>query len=117
MNGELRELLYLIGFAVSAGLVAGLGMRKFFPDKCKSYTKFSLSKQWKLFLFGTVLFLGLSILSFSISRPYFGILFLAFACFEIYVLFVYGFKGLSVEQEAVIDASDPSKFRPFKFWR
>ena len=117
MSEELNQLLYILLFAVPFGLIVGLFLRKFYPKQCKSYIKFSLNKQWKLFLFGAFICLALSITSFWISRPYLGIFFILFMVLELYVLFVYGFKDLTPEQEEKIDSSDPTKIRPFSFWK
>jgi len=117
MSDELRTLLLIVAVSLPAGLVVGIALRKFFPDGCKWYAKFCLNRQWKLFAFGALFFGVMGTGSFLLSRPYFGIFFMAFCLFELYGLFAYGFKTLTPEQEKQIDESDPRKLRPFRFWK
>jgi uncharacterized membrane protein len=115
MNEEMISLLNGIAVAIPIGLLLGIVLRKMTPSWCKSYTKFCMNRKWWLFLFGTVGFLAMAIMSFANDTPYFGVFFLLFAGFAIYVLIRYGFKSLTPEQEAEINASDPTKLWPVSF--
>ncbi len=117
MTEELKELLFIIVFAAPVGIIAGIIFRKMYPAKCKSYAKYTLSKQWKLFLSGSLMFLVFAIMSFWSGRVIFGTFFLIFSCLELFALLKYGVKNISPEQEAAIDSSDPTKLRPFRFWK
>lgn len=109
MSSELKQLLIIVAFSVPIGLLGGLFLRKRMPEWCKIYTKSCLDKKWWLFLLGLLLFSGLSAKSFLGNRPYFGWFFSAFALLEAYALVKYGFRPLSPEIAAKIDASDPTR--------
>lgn len=117
LNDELKELLNIILFAVPVGIVVGLVALKLYPWGARSFVIFSLNKQWKLYFFGVVLFLGLAIMAFIQDSPYFAGFFILFAALECYALFTYGFKNITPEQEARIVHSNPEKIWPFNFWK
>ena len=117
MNEELRELLVILAKALPVGLILGIAMRKLFPQGSKRWAKFCLSRQWKLFAFGVVMFGVLAVSSFWIGRPFFGLFFVIFAVFELYALIKMGFKPLTKEMEERIDRSDPTKLFPLRFWK
>jgi len=109
MSPELKQLLIITAVSLPIGLLGGLFLRKRKPEWCKNYTKSCLDKKWWLFLLGLLLFCGLSASSFHGNRPYFGWFFVAFAVLEGYALVKYGFRPLSPEIAAKIDASDPTR--------
>ena len=109
MNPELMLLFAIIGISVPLGLLGGYILRKRSPNACKKWTKFCLDGKWWLFLWGVILFLGLAALSFSANKPYFGALFLLGMILEAVCLVTHGFKRLSPDLEAEIDASDPTQ--------
>lgn len=117
MTDELKTLLTTLGIGASVGLVIGILLRKFTPGFCKRYAKFCSNRKWPIFSFGAVLFAVLSIDSFLNNRNYFGLFYTVFCLFELYCLFVYGFKRLTPEQERRIDESDPSKLSSLRFWK
>lgn len=109
MSPELKQLCIIVAVSAPVGLAVGLLLRKKKPDWCKSYAKSCLDRKWRLFLAGLILFIGLSVASFVGDRPYFGLFFLAFALLEAFCLAKYGFRPLTPELEAKIDASDPTR--------
>lgn len=111
MSEALSTILIIFG-----GLSIGVFLRKVYPNKCKAYAKFSLNGQWKLFLFGVLFFLALSVMSFVLGDTSQGILLLLFVALELFALARYGFKQLTPAQEARIDASDPTKLWPISLW-
>lgn len=117
MSDELRALLLILAVSVAVGLAAGIALRKLRPEWCKTYAKFSLNRQWKLFAFGTVLFAVLGVLSFAQGRPYFGAFFVTFCGLELYAILRFGFKPLPPEMEKRINDSDPTKLLPLRFWK
>ena len=117
MNEELITLLIIFATCIPIGLLVGFAVRKTKPTWCKSYAKFCMNRKWWLFAFVILMFLGLSIMSFSQGRRYFGIFFLLFVCLGVFELVKYGFKTLTPEQEAQIDASDPTRLWPISFWK
>ncbi len=112
MNEALSIILLIFG-----GLAIGVFLRKVHSESCKAYAKFSLNGQWKLFLFGVLFFLALSVMSFGLGDTRQGVLFLLFVGLELYALVRYGFKELTPAQEARIDASDPTNLWPITFWK
>jgi len=117
VNTELSLLLILLAISLPIGLLGGIVTRKLRPDWCKSYTKYCLDGKWPIYAFGIVMFLGLSITAFLVGRPYFGILFALFIPLEALALIKHGFNSLTPEMEAKIDASDPTRLWPVKFWK
>lgn len=117
MNEELTTQLIIFATCIPIGLLLGIAVRKTRPTWCKSYAKFCLSRKWWLFAFGIMMCLCLSIMSFSQGRQYFGIVFLLFTSMESFAFIKYGFKRLTPEQEAQIDASDPTWLWPISFWK
>ena len=117
MSEELITLLIILATCIPLGLLLGIALRKARPTWCKSYAKSCMNRKWWLFAFGVLMFLGLSIGSFAQGRPYFGVLFLLFVCLEAFALVMFGFKSLTPEQEAQIDASDPTRLWPISFWK
>ena len=115
MTEELTWLLIILATSIPIGLLVAIVIRKTRPTWCKSYAKFCLNGKWWLFAFGIVMFLCLSIISFAQDRPYFGTFFLLFVFLESYCLLKYGFKKLTPEQVAKIDASDPTRLWPISF--
>jgi hypothetical protein len=109
MSPELKQLCTLLGASLPIGLLIGLFLRKTEPEWCKSYTKFCLDRKWWVFLTGLLLFITLGAISFVRNRPYFGWFFTAFALLEAYCLVKFGFRPLSPEMAAKIDASDPTR--------
>jgi hypothetical protein len=116
MTEELKVLCIILVTCVPVGLVIGVVVRKLRPDWCKSYAKYCMNGKWWIFAFGVFLFAGSSIMSFVQNRPYFGILFMLFAFGEAVALFAFGFKRLTPEQATNINASDPTKLWPLRFW-
>ena len=117
MPEDLKILLIVLAICTPTGLFLGVAIRKLRPQWYKSYAKFCLDRKWWMFAFGVVFFSGFSIVSFVQGRPYFGSCFALFALLEAYSLFAFGFKKLTPEQAAWIDASDPTKLRPIVFWK
>ena len=117
MPEELKTLLIILATCLPIGLFVGIAIRKLAPSWCKSYAKFCMSGRWWVYAFGLLLFTGLSIISFVDDRFYFGVGFTLFACAEAFGLFAWGFKKLTPEQAARIDAADPSKLWPLRFWK
>ena len=117
MTDELKTLLLILIITVPTGLIIGLIICKCSPNSCKSYAIFCMNKKWPLFAFGVVFFAIFSLISFLISKPYFGIFFAFFSLFELYVLFACGFKKITPEQIKKIDDSKPQNLTPFKFWK
>jgi hypothetical protein len=112
MNPELKQLLIISAICIPVGLLAAIIVRKSAPNFCKNYAKSCVDKKWWLFLFGLLFFLGLSVMAFATSRPYHGCLFIAFALLQLYSLLKFGFRPISPEMEAAIDASDPTRIFP-----
>ena len=117
MAAELCLLLIIVAISTPIGVLAGIATRKIRPNWCKSWTKYCLNGKWWIFAFGIVLFLGCSIMSFVQGHPYFGIFFALFIPLETFALIKHGFKSLTPEQETAIDASDPTRLWPVKFWK
>lgn len=117
MSEEFRHLLIIVAVCVPTGLALGIAIRKTRPNWCKSYARFCMNRKWWLFAFGIVMFLGASIMTFASGRRYHAALFLLFACLNVFALVRYGFKRLTPEQEAQIDASDPTKLWPISYWK
>ncbi len=117
MAEELKEILIILLKAAVFGSIIGITLRKLKPEWAKSFAKSSLNRKWWLFTIGLLLFTGLSIIAFLQGNPYYGIFFTILTLSSVYLIFKYGFKELTPEQEAFIDASDPSKLRPFSFWK
>ena len=114
---ETTTLFFVLVAVIPASLLFAVFIRRTRPSWCKSYVKFCLDRKWPLFAFGLFMFLGFSIMSFSQGYRYFGILFLLFVGLQAFCLLKYGFNSLTPEQEAAIDASDPTKIWPFSFWK
>ena len=105
----------LIGIPV--GVIVGIVTRKRRPDWCKSFAKFCMDGKWWIYAVGIVMFLGFSIMSFADGRLYSGVFFFLLSCLEVFALIRSGFERLTREQEARIDAADPTKLWPIQFWR
>lgn len=117
MNDELRTLLMILAVSLPIGLAVGVMIRKFRPDLTKSWAKFCLNGQWKLFAAAAVMFGVFAGVSFAQSQPYIGTLLAAFCVLELFALFSFGFKKLSPDMEKRIDESDPTRLWPLRFWK
>ena len=117
MNEELTRLLIVLAVSVPAGLIVAVFLRKKKPGWCKSAAKRSLNRKWWFFALAALMFLGMAILEFFLHHPYFAVFFLFFACLQLYALIRHGFKELTPEMEARIDASDPTRLWPLTFWK
>lgn len=112
MNPELKKLLILLAIGASIGSVIGLAVRKNKPEWCRGFIKFSYNRNWKLFLTALIVLTAMAVISFSQGRPYFGALFAVFAVLEGYALLRYGFRPISPEMEAKMDACYPPPSPP-----
>ncbi|MDA0667940.1 MAG: hypothetical protein O3A50_09215, partial [Planctomycetota bacterium] len=71
--------------------------------------------RWGLFTFGAIFFGAFAAGAFYRGYVYFGWFFVGFTALQIWALLTTGFKPLTKEQEQRIDASDPTKLKPFRF--
>ncbi len=103
MGNDLRMLLVEIGVGLAIGLVVGFALRRK-PEWCRSWTKFVLDGQWKVFAAGAALFGGAAVWCWLSGMRSHAIASAVMCLVEVFALFWYGFKRLTPEMERKIDA-------------
>ncbi|MGE4001522.1 MAG: hypothetical protein AB7I48_15020 [Planctomycetaceae bacterium] len=112
MDPELKDFLLLLLVSLLIGEMVGLAVLWLRPKWTKTWTKFCLNGQWKLFALG-MLFFGLgAVWCWMDGKVYFAGLNLAMCLLELAALVLYGFKPLTPEMERQIDEAE---LRPM--WR
>ena len=104
MSEDLISLMKEVGTGVVIGTVIGVLLRQR-PDWCRSWAKFVLNGQWKLFALGAVLFGGGAISFWWAEMNAHAIASGLMCLLELYAMFRYGFARLTPEMERHIDAS------------
>ena len=104
MSEDLISLMKEVGMGVVIGTVIGVLLRRRL-DWCRSWTRFVLDGQWKLFAFGAVLF-GSGAIGFWWAEMNAHAIASGLMCIlELFAMFRYGFTRLTPEMESQIDAS------------
>ena len=111
MSDELK--LTLISTAI--GVVFGPVTRTLFPNDGKRWAKCSKGGRLVVGTLGTILFGAYAAGAFYWGYVYFGWFCVGFTALGIWGLLATFFKPLTKEQEQRIDASDPTKLKPFRF--
>lgn len=106
-------------FALVVGLPISLFLKRFIrqtPEFAKMWVKYFYNGKWWFYLLGFFLFLVYAWTLIDAELYVFAGLIAIMAVVELYAMLRYGFKRLTPEQIARIDACDPTQFKLFGFW-
>jgi hypothetical protein len=109
VDPQLIDFLVSLGTWIAVGAALGWAVSYFQPQRAKSWTKFCLNGQWKLFAIAAVIFGAGAITLWMDGQIYMAGLCIALCLLELLAMTFHGFKPLSPEMKRQIDEADPRK--------
>jgi hypothetical protein len=113
MSNELRQLLLILAISLPFGLLLGLAIRLLYPEGTKKYAAYSVTRTWRFWLFGCVLFFVLTIFAIAVGLFWFAGVFSFFLVLELYCL-LQSLRTTTVSKKANLQAIE--NWNPRKLW-